>query len=179
MNKEGISLIEKNNLTPKISLIDIKPTDFKFWNSAVYVLDSTNQAIWKFNPNSTGFSKAQNWLKDNAKLDLNPSSLSINGKIWVLHQNGFVTSYLSGVESVFKASQASQFTKTNNLDVTLEKELLTFVDNENIVYLYQKSGELLSKFNLGNLKINDIAFNEASNLIYILCSDQKIYFIKF
>jgi hypothetical protein len=73
----------------------------------------------------------------------------------------------------------SQFTVTSNLDVTQEKELLTFVDDNNIIYLYQKSGELLSKKNLGDLKINDIAFNEANNLIYILCSDQKIYSIKF
>lgn len=179
LNKSDISLVEKNNLTSKISLTDISPTDFKFWNGAVYVLDSNNQAIWKYNPNATGFSKAQNWLKNDAKLELGASSLSINGKIWVLYQNGSVSPYLSGVKDNFKPSQASEFTKTDNLDVTLEKELLTFVDNDNIVYLYQKSGELLSKHNLGNLKVNDIAFNEANNLIYILCSDQKIYSIKF
>lgn len=179
MDKDNISLIEKNNLTSKISLTDINPTDFKFWNGAVYLLDSSNQAIWKYNPNATGFSKAQSWLKNDAKLELSASSLSINGKIWVLYQNGTVASYLSGVKSEFKASQKSEFIKTNNLDVTLEKELLTFVDNDNIIYLYQKSGELLSKFNLGNLKINDIAFNEANNEIFVLCTDQKIYFVKF
>ena len=179
MSQDEISLVEKNNLTSKIKFEDVDPLDFKFWNGAVYVLDNANQAIWKFNPNATGFSKSTNWLKNNAKLDSNSQSLSINGKIWVLYQNGEITSYLSGVESEFKANQESKFTKTNHLDVTLEKELLTFVDNENIVYLYQKTGELLSKFNLGDLKVNDVAFNEANNSIYLLCSDQKIYFIKF
>jgi hypothetical protein len=179
INKEAISLVEKTDITTKISLADINPTDFKFWNGAAYVLDSGNQTIWKFNPNSSGFSKAQNWLKNDAKLDLGATSLSINGKVWVLHQNGSVVPCLSGVKSEFKPSQDSQFTKTNNLDVTLEKELLTFVDNDNIIYLYQKTGELLSKFNLGDLKIKDITFNEVSSSIYILCSDQKIYFIKF
>ena len=179
MNKDNISLVEKTDITPKISLTDISPTDFKFWNGAAYVVDSTNQTIWKFNPNATGFSKAQNWLKNDTKLDLGAASLSINGKIWVLYQNGVVTSYLSGIESKFKASQDSEFNKTNNLDVTLEKELLAFVDNDNILYLYQKTGELLSKFNLGNLKINDIAFNQANNEIFVLCTDQKIYSIKF
>ena len=179
MSQDEISLVEKNNLTSKIKFEDVDPLDFKFWNGAVYVLDNTNQAIWKFNPNATGFSKSTNWLKNNAKLDSNSQSLSINGKIWVLYQNSEITSYLSGVESEFKANQESKFTKTNHLDVTLEKELLTFVDNENIVYLYQKTGELLSKFNLGDLKVNDVAFNEANNSIYLLCSDQKIYSIKF
>ncbi|HPT66389.1 MAG TPA: hypothetical protein PK257_03745 [Candidatus Woesebacteria bacterium] len=179
LDKNAINLVEKNNLTSKINLTDINPTGFKFWNGAAYVLDSNNQAIWKYNPNATGFSKAQNWLKNEAKLELGASSLSINGKIWVLYQNGNVIPYLSGVKDNFKPSQNPEFTKTNNLDVTLEKELLTFVDNDNIIYLYQKTGELLSKYNLGNLKVNDIAFNEASNLIYVLCSDQKIYFIKF
>ncbi|MFA7676187.1 MAG: hypothetical protein WCY28_02140, partial [Candidatus Shapirobacteria bacterium] len=179
MNKESISLVEKEAVTSKIDLTDVKAIDFKFWNGAAYVLDSSNQVIWKFNPNATGFSKAQNWLKNDAKLELGAVSLSINGKVWVLYQNGSITPYLTGIKSEFKPSQVSQFTVTSNLDVTQEKELLTFVDDNNIIYLYQKSGELLSKKNLGDLKINDIAFNEANNLIYILCSDQKIYSIKF
>lgn len=179
MDKENIYLVDKNDITSKISLTDISATDFKFWNGSAYVLDSENQTIWKFTPNSTGFSKAQNWLKNDAKLDLGGASLSINGKIWVLYQSGLVTPFLSGVKETFNPSQTSQFTKTDNLDVTQEKELLSFVDDNNIIYLYQKSGELLSKHNLGNLKVNDIAFNEADNLIYLLCSDQKIYSIKF
>ncbi len=179
LNTENIYLVEKNDIVSKISLTGIEATDFKFWNGSAYILDSENQTIWKFTPNSTGFSKAQNWLKNDAKLNLGAVSLSINGKIWVLYQSGLVTPYLSGVEEKFTPNQDSQFTKTDNLDVTQEKELLSFVDNDNIVYIYQKSGELLKKFNFGNLKINDIAFDEATNTIYTLCSDQKIYSIKF
>lgn len=179
IDKENIYLVDKSDITPKISLNDINATDFKFWNGSAYVLDSENQTIWKFTPNSTGFSKAQNWLKNDAKLDLGGASLSINGKIWVLYQSGLITPFLSGVKETFTPSQTSQFTKTDNLDVTQTKELLSFVDDNNIIYLYQKSGELLSKHNLGNLKVSDIAFNEADNLIYLLCSDQKIYSIKF
>ena len=179
LNKDEISLIGKNDLTSKIKFDDVDPTDFKFWNGAAYVLDTNNQTIWKFNPNASGFSSAQNWLKNEAKLDPEADSLSINGKIWILYKNGQVSSYLSGVESKFKANQVSQFTKTTNIDVTFEKELLTFADNDNLIYLYQKTGELLSKFNLGNLKVNDLVFNEANNSIYLLCSDQKIYFVKF
>jgi len=179
MDEDNIYLVSSGDITAKISLADINATDFKFWNGSAYVLDSENQAIWKFTPNSTGFSKAQNWLKNDAKLDLGAASISINGKIWVLYQSGLVTPFLSGVKETFTPNQTSQFTKTDNLDVTQTKELLSFVDNNNTVYLYQKSGELLHKFNFGSLTISDIAFNEASNTIYVLCSDQKIYSIKF
>ena len=179
MDKDNIYLVGSGDIAAKISLADVKATDFKFWNGSAYVLDSETQTIWKFTPNSTGFSKAQNWLKNDAKLDLGAASISINGKIWVLYQSGLVTPFLSGVKETFTPSQASQFTKTDNLDVTQTKELLSFIDNNNTVYLYQKSGELLHKFNFGNLTISDIAFNEASNTIYVLCSDQKIYSIKF
>ncbi|MDD2225337.1 MAG: hypothetical protein PHP97_04245 [Candidatus Shapirobacteria bacterium] len=175
MNQDNISLVDKSDVTSKISLVDVKPTDFKFWNGSAYVVDSENQTIWKFTPNSSGFSKAQNWLKNDAKLDLGAISLSINGKIWVLHQNGTVVPYLSGVKEDFTPSQTSQFIKTDNLDVTQEKELLSFVDNDNTIYLYQKSGELLSKYNLGQLKVSDIAFDEKNNVLYILGTDQKIY----
>lgn len=175
MDKDNISLVDKSDATSKISLVDVKPTDFKFWNGSAYVIDSENQTIWKFTPNSSGFSKAQNWLKNDAKLNLGAISLSINGKIWVLHQNGIVVPYLSGVKEDFTPSQASQFTKSDNLDVTQEKELLSFIDNDNTIYLYQKSGELLSKYNLGQLKVSDIAFDEKNNFLYILGTDQKIY----
>ena len=175
IDNENIYLVNKDGLTSKISLVDTKPTDFKFWNGSAYVVDADNQTIWKFTPNSTGFSKAQNWLKDEAKLELGAVSLSINGKIWVLHQNGEVIPYLSGVKEDFNPSQTSQFTKTDNLDVTQEKELLSFIDNDNTIYLYQKSGELLSKYNLGQLKVSDIAFDEKNNFLYILSTDQKIY----
>jgi len=175
MDNENIYLVNKDGLTSKISLVDTKPTDFKFWNGSAYVVDADNQTIWKFTPNSTGFSKAQNWLKDEAKLELGAVSLSINGKIWVLHQNGEVIPYLSGVKEDFNPNQISQFTKTDNLDVTQEKELLSFIDNDNTIYLYQKSGELLSKYNLGQLKVSDIAFDEKNNFLYILGTDQKIY----
>jgi len=179
MDNENIYLVNKSDLTSKISLVDVKASDFKFWNGSAYVLDSENQTIWKFTPNSTGFSKAQNWLKNDAKLDLGATSLSINGKIWVLYQSGLVSPFLSGTKQEFIPSQTPQFTKTDSLDVTQQKEYLSFVDNNNIIYLYQKSGELLKKFNLGSLKVNDIAFNEIDSLIYILCSDQKIYSIQF
>ena len=175
MDNENIYLVNKDGLTSKISLVDTKPTDFKFWNGSAYVVDADNQTIWKFTPNSTGCSKAQNWLKDEAKLELGAVSLSINGKIWVLHQNGEVIPYLSGVKEDFNPNQISQFTKTDNLDVTQEKELLSFIDNDNTIYLYQKSGELLSKYNLGQLKVSDIAFDEKNNFLYILGTDQKIY----
>ncbi len=179
MDDENIYLVGKSDLTSKISLADIKASDFKFWNGSAYILDSENQTIWKFTPNSTGFSKAQNWLKNNVKLNLGAASLSINGKIWVLYQSGLISPFLSGVKQEFVPSQTAQFTKTDNIDVTQQKEYLSFVDNNNIIYIYQKSGELLSKYNLGNLKVNDIAFNEIDSLIYILCSDQKIYSIQF
>lgn len=180
INKNSINLIDKDNISQKIKFDDnITPIDFKFWNGSAYVLDSVNQSIWKFTPNATGFSKAQTWIKNDEKLDLGAISISINGKIWILYQNGVVTPYLSGVKETFTPNQVSQFNKTDNIDVTQEKELLSFVDNNNTIYLYQKSGELLKKFNLGKLEIKDIAFNEANNLIYILCSDQKIYSIKF
>lgn len=175
MDKNNISLVDKDNIASKISLTDINPTDFKFWNGSAYVVDSEKQTIWKFTPNSSGFSKAQNWLKNDAKLDSGTASISINGKIWVLYQNGTVVPFLSGVKEEFTPNQTSQFTKTDNLDVTQEKELLSFIDNDNTIYLYQKSGELLSKYNLGQLEVKDIAFDEKNNFLYILGTDQKIY----
>lgn len=176
--QDHISQINDSSIDQKISFSDIKEainiTDIQIWNGSIYSIDSDNQTIWKFTPNSSGFSSPQNWLKNDKKLSLGPISLAIDGEIWVLYQNGQIDNYLSGVKDNFKLSGTNQFTQTKNLDLSVEDDgFISFTDNQNIIFVYKKSGDFVAKYNLGQLKVVDTVVN--SNILYILASDQKIY----
>jgi len=180
---DNISLLDKNTITSKIKFADssdnITPTAFDIWNSAIYVLDSTNQSVLKFNPNSTGFSKAQTWLKDGQKTAANANSISIDSQIWVLSSTGQITPYLSGKKELFTLNQSQNFVNTTNLAVAPDGDYLAFVDNQQIVYVVKKTGELILKSNLGKIKIADITLDSANKLLYVLGQDQKIYSLNF
>lgn len=175
---DHISQINDSSIDQKVSFSDQEKTftntDVQLWNGAIYLLDSDNQNIWKFNPNSSGFSSPQIWLKNDKKLALGPISLAIDGEVWVLYQNGLVENYLSGVKDNFKLSGTNQFTQTKNLDLSADEDgFISFTDNQNIIFVYRKSGDFVAKYNLGQLKVVDTVISD--NVLYLLASDQKIY----
>lgn len=173
-----IKLVEKDIISPKLNLNDvgsIKVTDVQFWNSSVYIIDNSSQSIWKFTPNASGFSSAQSWLKNNAKLEIGSNSLAIDGQVWVLTESGLITSYLSGVKDDFKPKQTFDFTKAFSLIANPDSDFLVFIDDSKFIYVFKKKGEFNSKYNLGQLKVLDLSFDSANKIIYFLASDQKIY----
>jgi len=170
-----ISLVEKSGLTQKIDLSSSSVTDVQFWNGSLYILDKNNQSIWKSTPSASGYSTPQSWLKNDAKLELGATSLSIDGQIWVLTESGRIYLYNSGVKSKFNQNQENNFTKTANLITDPDSDYLVFSDNSKFIYVYRKTGEFAFKFNTGNLQILDLAFNAPDKTIYFLASDQKIY----
>lgn len=178
LTKDGVSQINNDNVDSKILFSDSTPipnsSDVQIWNGSIYSLDSTSNTIWKFTPSASTFSAAQNWLKDDKNLDLGPVSLSIDGEVWVLYQNGSIENYISGVKDNFKLSGNNQFTQANTLDVSPEDDgHIVFVDNQNVIYVYKKTGDFVAKYNVGKLKVLDLSLDE--NILFILSSDQKIY----
>jgi len=173
-----IKLVEKNGLTPKLdfnSHSSVTVSDVQFWNGSIYVLDASSQSIWKFTPSASGFSSPQSWLKGDAKLNIGANSLDIDGRIWVLTDSGQVSLYNSGVNSKFKPNQSFNFNQAKFIVTPADSDYLIFSDESKYIYIYKKTGEFNSKYNLGDLKLLDLTFDPVSKTIYFLSSDQKIY----
>lgn len=174
----SIISIAKNDIKSIADLTKLKPSgtivSLEFWNDSLYLLDQTNHTIWRLTPVGSQYDSAAIWLKNNLQLLADPSSLAINGKVWVLSSNGVITPYLRGQADKFTPSQTPTFTQTRNLVVGQDKEVLAFVDGDNTVYVYQKSGQTSGKYSFGP-KIINIAYYEPDNTIFVLCDDQKIY----
>ncbi len=180
LTPDGISQLEKTDTNQKITFsgqkFSLTPLDIQSWNSALYVL--TKNSIIKFTPSGTGFSAGSSWLQEDQSLPQNFTSFAINGKIWVLSSTGQLTPFVRGQKDSFKTPQETEITNANNLATTINTDLLAFTQGPNIIYVYKKNGETKSKYNLGDLTINDISIDENTNTLYILCTDQKIYQIK-
>lgn len=175
LNNSGIFEVNKDKLISKIKFEEnIKPLDFAFWNSAIYLLESSQNTLFKYPPNASGFSSAQKWIKGSEKTSINSISLAINGKIWVLSSDGIVQPFDRGDSVKFEISPPIETNFAKNLSVTQENDILVFHDDE-FVYVFKKDGQGVAKYNFQDIKILDITLNESDNFIFILGKDQKIY----
>ncbi|MFA6250850.1 MAG: hypothetical protein WC686_05150 [Candidatus Shapirobacteria bacterium] len=178
-NNSSLSQVQNKKLELKIDFTKLpaapQVVSFQIWNGNYYLLDSQNNTIWKFSPSGSGFSAGQKWLKEGQNLPASPASLAINGQIWVLSQNGSITPFTRGVKDNFSPSQPSSATQAANLLIGVDTDLLIFTDNNKLIYVYHKDGRVVSKYNLGDKTIAQAAYDEKNNLIYVLCTDKKIY----
>lgn len=177
LTPRGISHLSKTLTTAKIKFSDltpaISPIDVQSWNSAVYLL--SQNSILKFTPSGSDFSAGSSWLQAGDSALDNPTSLAINGKIWLLGSDGRLQPYIRGQPDSFKPSQQDQITDAKNLVTTMEENFLAFTAGQNLIYVYKKDGQFSAKYNLGDKKIHDIAIDESTNTLYVLCHDQQIY----
>jgi len=175
--------LTENKLISKVDLADISPglsvSDFAFWNSSAYILDSANNTIWRLPPSASGFSTPTKWLKDNQTLPYNPVSLAINGKIWILSQSGQIVPYLQGIKNDYDNPLSESFSSANHLVTTLETDILAFSTADNQIFILSKQGQSLAKYNFDKLQISDLAIDEEGNRLFVLCSDQNIYQVSY
>ncbi|MBU1088915.1 hypothetical protein KKA02_03495, partial [Patescibacteria group bacterium] len=158
----------------KESQPDLNIIDIQSWNNAIYLLDSNTPSVWKFNPSADSFGSIQNWIKED-NFSNQATSIAINGKIWILKKDGTILSYLRGEEDPYKQNKEGDFKDTSNLLTTPDTNLLVFTDDSVIIYVYDKEGQSIAKYNLGDKKIHDICIHQSSNILFVLCHDQKIY----
>ncbi|MGI5840891.1 MAG: hypothetical protein ACOX6N_01640 [Patescibacteria group bacterium] len=180
LSSSNVYLVAEDDLESKVDISEnnISPAGLESWNGALYILDSAAPTIWKLTPNASGFGSPKVWLKDGQKISGIPSSMAINGKIWLISQSGEIQPFDRGIKADYSQPE-SAFTRASNLVTTLETDILAFTDNDNLVYIFNKNGQSQAKYNLGEKKIIDIAINEADSTLYLLLDDQKIYQISF
>lgn len=155
--------------------LDMNINDLSFWNGVLYALDSTKSKIYKFVPNGSNFDSGVNWLKEGSNLDSNTISLSINSSIWLLSNSGNIRSFTRGLDDKINFSSTNLPSSGKKIITTVDAGIIVVYDKDNLVYLYKNTGELISKYNFSDKKINDISVNEKDKSVYILCDDQIIY----
>lgn len=170
-------LINKETADLKIDFnkTDSTIADISFWNGILYALDSSNSKIYKFTPSGSSFDAGSSWLKEGNTISQNTVSLSINGSIWLISEQGEVSSFTRGIKDKTNFSSTTQPASGMKIITTVDLGVIVIQDKDNYIYLYKNTGELNSKYNFSDKKVSDITVAEKDNFVYILADDQKIY----
>jgi hypothetical protein len=108
-------------------------------------------------------------------LEIGSKLLAIDGQIWVLTSSGLINLYTSGLKDNFKQKQNPDLSSVLSFSTHPDSDYLIITDTSKFIYVYQKNGQLISKFNLDKFDILDSTFDPDTKTIYFLASDQKIY----
>ncbi len=173
LTKDGLYQVTKKDWSKQFSVDDNSYLRVNSWGSSLYLLSSNS--IFKSALVNNALTDPTAWLESDQSLSSGPSDISIDSRIWVLSKSGQIEVYLRGVKDNFNLSSPPTTSTASGLIVAQDKDLLLYLADSKTVVFYTKTGELVSKYNLGNYDILSIALDEQSSILYLLASDQAIY----
>ncbi len=151
--------------------------DIFVYNRKLYSLDTNNNQIYRHNQTQTGYDKGTAWITD-AGIDIkNASSLTIDGDVYVLQNNGEILKFSAGKKQPFTIAALDPA-------LTSPTQIWTYNDVKNIyilepktkrVVVIDKNGTLIKQYTSENwVNPTSMVVDEARSTIYILDSN-KIY----
>lgn len=152
-------------------------SDIFVYSQRLYTVDVANNQIYKHNKTQTGYDKGTLWIKTAGVNLSDVVSISIDGDLLALKQNGEILKFTSGVQQPFAVS---------GLDPALDKptEIWTYANVKNIyileptnkrVIILNKQGKMLQQYTANEWKNpTGMIVDEPNKVIYVLDSD-KVY----
>lgn len=143
----------------------------------VYVLDKTSKQILKFISTSTEYVKTNYFSKDTTPDISSATSLTIDGSIWVLLNDGTVLKFTRGNKDNLNLTGLDKaFSSPTRIFTNADSDNIYILDNGNSrIVVFDKSGSYQSQYASPALKdTKDFEVLEKSKKIYVL-SGGKIY----
>ncbi|MCK5021617.1 MAG: hypothetical protein KAR54_00005 [Candidatus Pacebacteria bacterium] len=140
------------------------------YNNRLYLLDTNQGQILRFNRNGQSFSAPYAWSQANSDLK-EALDMSIDGNIYVLLKNGEVVKFLRGETIDFKLELVDPpLSNPTKILSPMESDYLYILEPENSrVIVYDKEGEFQIQYQADNLKnIKDFQIDENNKTIYFL-----------
>ncbi|MFH1427018.1 MAG: hypothetical protein ABIG60_00600, partial [Patescibacteria group bacterium] len=145
-------------------------TNATSFNNRLYLIDTLNNQIYRLTKSAAGFTTRDNWLVD--KTDLKEAvSLSIDGHVYVLKNNGEVIKLLKGQDQDFNlATLEPPLTQAKKIIVSLELEFIyIFEASTSRLAIFNKTGDFILQYKLETLtNLKDFAIDENEKKIYFL-----------
>lgn len=139
------------------------------YNGKLYVLNTADKQIYRFNKSGSAYGGASAWLKQPAAELESAVALSIDSSIFVLGANGQIYKYLKGQTEQFTAAKIlPPVTKAAKLFIATGKILIFEPAAKRIVVL-DKNGNFINQATFDGLnEPRDAAFAADGNKAYIL-----------
>jgi len=152
--------------------------DLVIYGNNLYVLDNKNNQIFKYPESGGGFANGQAWIKEEFDTS-NSSSLTIDGSIYIIDNDGKIKNLLKGITNEFDYHEPRPSISSNAIIKTFrDSDYLYIIDpnNERVVIL-DKEGNIKDQYasqSFDNLK--DLAIDPAEKAIYLL-NNQHLYLL--
>jgi len=172
------NVIRYNSENNKITNLSIKDWGNKeisgmtIFNNKLYFLDNKNNQIYRYNINSADFNKGTSWLRQNYNLT-NSIDISIDGKIYILDNDGKILLFSEGENENFTLSQIfPALVKAELFKSSSESQYLYILDrNSKRILVFDKLGSFIIQYYFENLNsIDDFIVDEKNKIIYIIDS---------
>ncbi len=176
INDKQVIKIDKNK---KISYTKINIENFSqinsfdIYNNRIYLLDSQENQILRYNLEGGEYKSPTPWIKQNKPEKA--ISISIDYNIFVLNEDGEIFKYLSGAKENFEVNKIDPVAvQANNIKLTDKYIYVSEKSEKRIIIFDKNNGNFIKQYYsplFNNLK--DFAVNK-DQIIYIL-SDNTVY----
>ncbi|MFA6466334.1 MAG: hypothetical protein WCV71_00540 [Patescibacteria group bacterium] len=152
--------------------------DLVIYGNNLYVLDNKNNQIFKYPESGGGFANGQPWLKETLDTS-NSSSLTIDGGIYTIDNDGTIKNFLKGALERFDYHAPRPNIGPNAIIKTFrDSDYLYIIDpSNNRVLILNKDGNIKDQYasqKFDNLK--DLAIDPEEKAIYLL-NNQHLYLL--
>ena len=138
-----------------------------------YLLDSAKKVIWKYLPAGDGLTQPSNYFKGNVELG-DPTSIAIDGVIWVGNKGGKIFKFLGGAEQKFEISNLDKpLGEIADIFTTQESGRLFILDKGNSrIVILGKDGIYISQHASDEFKdARSLVADEKSKTIFVGIGD--------
>lgn len=174
------STIQTFDLVGKSKFEDLSPEEGVVWkdmfayNARLYVLQTAPEAqILRFNITSNGFSSSNEWLESTSTDLSDATSLSVDGTIFVLKENGEIARFERGSEIGWEISAVEPaIQKASKLWTDIDSRYVYILADNRVIVFDKNSGKLLMQYSSAKFtNITDFAVDEGARTIYLLNGD--------
>lgn len=178
LNNDGIYVID--NERKKVKDLDWGNSIFYVYSGNIYLVDKTNNQIYRFSGNGSSFGNKTEWLAPGIEADFSKViDMSIDGSIWLLSSTGKVTRFTNGNPTSI----------TMDGIVTPLSNPTAIYTNENLKYVYildKSDGRVVVLDKNGKLKVQylsdkfkettDLIASEEEGRVILLSGSKLVYF---
>jgi len=162
LDKDNILLVDKQNGISRFNLKTNSLTPLKiekseenqeisniaYYGGRIYILDKTQNQIFRYPETIAGFANGAKWLKENQACNFtNVVNFAIDGSIYLAKSNGLISKFYLGEEQTFNFENIFPLiTELNFFSTSPETKYLYLAENKtNRVIIYDKEGNLIKQ----------------------------------